>query len=809
MILQCNIVAITLFLVPLQTIISYMPKIILFLLISFASLSAFSQQGLQISGVIKSNSGEALAGATVYLHETRQGTTTNEKGEFVLNAVKPGNYHLHISFIGFGNAARDIHLKTENVFVEIILKQSALELSEVLIEASPFKTENKEQSITVDVVDKTFLQRNREITLAKTLEKLPGISSLNTGMGISKPVIRGFSQNRIVFAEHGIKQEGQQWGNDHGLEIDPFSAERIEIIKGPAAIIYGSDAVAGVINVKPPSFLFENKIRGGAIFNYQSNNELYSGSMFSSIDKNRNHFQVRLSAQDFADYRIPAETFIYKGYVLPVYNGRLKNTAGNETAISSAAGLSRNWGLSSIYVSHIKQISGFFPGAFGTPRSHTLLPDENSRNIDLPSQQVEHFKIVSNSNFRIGRNWLETDAAYQINNRSELASPHIHGLGTASSDSIALNLKLHTLSLNTRYHLVKSEKHKSVYGFSAQYQENKKGGYEFLIPEYSGYTTGMFTYQEFTISSKLFVNAGGRVDFSSIQINETRTLLNGNANSGVQLNPYILRNNINFNATAGLSFVPAEAINFKFNTGSSFRLPSAAELAANGIHHGTFRHEKGNPEIDPEQGYHFDFNLTFQKKNYLLKVTPYFNYFSNFIFLTPTGRFSSLPEAGQVYAYGQAEALHYGGEVFSDIHFFENLHFSAGLDVAFAHNLNTSRSLPFMPPISALFEIEFEPADEFLFLQKPFINSNFRISAPQNQVAVNEKTTPGYSLLNLGTGFYVKTGKQRLQVFFSVHNIFNTIYFNHLSRYRVLNLPEPSRNFSFTLSLPLEYKLKD
>ena len=205
-------------------------------------LFAQSTPNFSISGTISDDSGEPLM-ATILIHELGSRTSADLNGNFILSHLNPGNYHLHVSHLGYKSLTKTVSIENKDVILKWQMESSAITLQSLTIEANPFKNGPVEQSQTIDVIDRDFIEKNNSGTFSNALEKLPGISTINTGVGISEPVIRGMSSNRIQVNYRGIKQEGQQWGADHGLEIDPFDVDRVEIVKGPASLIYGSDGI--------------------------------------------------------------------------------------------------------------------------------------------------------------------------------------------------------------------------------------------------------------------------------------------------------------------------------------------------------------------------------------------------------------------------------------------------------------------------------------------------------------------------------------------------------------------------------------
>jgi iron complex outermembrane receptor protein len=676
-------------------------------------------------------------------------------------------------------------------------KDSTITLNEVSVKAASKSENDIGNVLDFKVINAEYLTRNQGNTFINTLERLPGISSINVGVGISKPVIRGLSLNRVIVNEYGIKQEGQQWGTDHGLEIDQFNVDRVEVVKGPVSVLYGSDGIGGVINIYPSYMPKTNSLNGEVLVNYKTNNDLIGTSLKLQGNKNDVYAIARFTYQDYGSYRVPADEFTYNGYVLPIYNNRLKNTAGREINFSLLTGIKRNWGFSRIYVSNFNQNAGFFVGAFGVPRAYQLFDDGKPRKIDIPNQHINHLKIVSNTFITLKENYLEIDLGYQLNSRNEFSRPHAHGTADTSFGNLALGLNLQTITANLRFTHVINQKFKNIYGFNAQYQTNQKTGHEFLIPKYDATSVGVFIFSEFKVNSRFLVSGGIRLD-AAYQNSEIyfRPTYDAQLNyvKDEQVAPSLNRRYFSVSGSVGSSYQFSEFWKFKSNIGSAFRIPVIAELAANGVHHGTFRHEQGDSTLSPERGYMLDLGVYFKKKKIDVDFTPFFNYFDNYIYLSPSAKFSPLPDAGQIYQYKEAKAVFWGFE--SSFNWILNKYIANELGIEFVWNKNliSTLPLPFTPPFSILEEIKLTP-----FKSKQFNDLAFNVTgqyfATQKRVDRNEPVTDGYFLLHLSfsNNFYV--GKTKISVFLQLRNVADAKYMNNMSRYRILNLPEQGRNF--------------
>lgn len=762
-----------------------------------------------ISGKVTDEDGFGLA-AYISIHELRKTAVADLEGDFVLDGLKPGIYHLHFTHMGFGAVSTTVNVRESDAELEIVMKETSFDLQTLTIEANPFKNGPIEQSHTIEVVDREFFEKSGSGTFANALEKLPGISTINTGIGISKPIIRGLGFNRILVNDRGIKQEGQQWGADHGLEIDPFDVDRVEVIKGPASLIYGSDGMSGVINISPAPLPLPGVIRGHLVSNYKSNNKLLGNSAMVEGNKDDFVFKGRFTMQDFQDYRVPADNFTYAGYLLPIYDNRLKNTAGRERHFSLMGGVRKNWGHSTLTVSQFNQISGLFTGAVGIPNSYNLQHNGNYSDIDFPRQDNSHLKIISNSSILLKENWLEIDLGYQRNARKEESLPHNHGIGPTPEGNLALGLDLDTYTANVRHNRSINGSSQGIMGMQFQYMQNKQRGFEFLLPDFNTLQGGLYYFHEYKWGNNLFANAGLRVDAARHHIREFWQTINTEQPSSDNRelrSPGIEKSFFNASGSAGLSWVLHNNSNLKLNIGSGYRIPTAIEMATNGIHHGNFRHEVGNPDLNSERSYQADINYSYTDKTYYFSVSPFFSYYDGFIYLAPTGRFSTLPAGGTVWEYRQNNAVFAGAEIKSQVNFLNNFDLSLVGEYVYNQNLNTHLPLPLTPPLSVTGSLEYRLAQVHRHFQNFYAFVEVKWVGDQNRVDRNEMTTDGYSLLDAGLGWETRIKNHPVKFQVSGNNLTDVHYYNHLSRYKLLNIPEQGRNILLSLKIPFSGKI--
>jgi iron complex outermembrane recepter protein len=780
-----------------------MKQKILFLLFAILIMyaSAEAQNRYILQGIVVSEDGKALPQANLLLTNLSIGTATNLNGCFQLTNIPKGKYQLICKYLGYKELNLVILIQKDT---SVILKMSPIniQMKEVEIMDNASQNQKRENSLPFIHINKDFLIENEGSSLVQMLEKIPGISALNITSGVSKPMIRGLGFNRVVVTTYGIKQEGQQWGADHGLEIDPNSVENIEITKGPGSLQYGSDAIGGVINIKQPYLTVKDSVEAEVQLKAKSNNNFSGSTAKISLNRNNQLLRIRISGETYGDYSIPADSFEYNNWRLPLHNRKLKNSAGRNLSGEIMLGTLKKWGTAMITISNYYQKIGFFTGAHGMPNVKNLENDGDSYNIDFPYQQVNHLKVIANIYYFKNGKQTEIDAGYQLNHRQEYSYPHTHGLEPQPQGNLEIDFKLHTLSLNIRKELKHNELQTQSTGINIQYQQNTKDGYGFLLPDFNSFSGGVFYLRKHKLSKKLNLQAGIRSDFAKIRIKqylEPQYDNNAQIIGYFQRSPNLDRTFFNLSGSTGISYQYSEKLIFRTNLGSSYKIPTAVELSSNGVHHGSFRHEMGDSLLKAERAYQFDFSAEFTSSDIEITFSTYLNYFKGYIFLNPSGQFSFLPDAGQIYKYEQADALHTGAELETVMKTGKNLSFRNTLQYVFAQNLETNYPVPFTPPMEWQSSIRYQWIPQSNLFKSVYFETSATITAPQNRVARNEICTPGYTIFHLSTGSELKLFKQTLNINFSVQNILNQTYFNHLSLYRKLNLPESGRNITISI----------
>jgi iron complex outermembrane receptor protein len=769
----------------------------------------------QISGKVLGEEGEPLFGATVLLLPDSLAETTDELGSFSFSGLASGVYRLEVRYIGYQMQDAQVRLSNQPLPSLLIRLEVQRELLETVVVTDEHA--KQEMSLGSEHFSERFLEENMQGAFAKSIEKLPGISAINVGVGIAKPVIRGLSSHRIIVNQQGVKQESHQWGSDHGLEIDQYDVERVEIVKGPASLQYGSDGLGGVINIMQGRILPKNTFGGAVQGVYKSNNSHWGGSAHLAANWNGLFAAARYSRQDFADYRVPADQFTYSGFVLPILDNTLKNTAGEEENFRISAGLQRDWGITRVLFGHYSLDAGLFSGAVGIPRSYALTDDGNPRDIDVPRQAVDHYRASLHQTLYFGKDHLDFNLGFQRNLRREFSFPEFHSIPSSLIDpgnTLALQLELQTWSGNVHYERHPDSRSKVIFGGDVQWQRNRRSGFEFLLPDFRTFRSGLFSLSEWHWGSRWTLNAGLRLDYGTNDTEFFRQWV-WDSNENIidsLIAPLTGQTFFNWSASMGSSLRLAEGKwILKGNVGKSFRVPYPAETVSNGIHPGTFRHEVGTPGLQSEHGYQLDLSADWQYDRLSGNLSVYFNFFDNYIYLGPTfpARFSPLPESGQIFQYRQDDAIYTGFEWQWEWAVLPFLSLEQTADFVQSYNLNTGLALPFTPQPSLRHNLRYT-LHERGALEELFVEAGHAyIFAAEGRFRVDrsERPTPAYQLWQLGAGLRASLWGQPFQLNIQVQNLLDTYYLNHLSRYRLINVPEQGRNVVVSLKMPFAGKL--
>lgn len=770
----------------------------------------FAQDSFQIKGlVINAKTLKPIEGANIIGKDLF--SISSSTGTFTIKNVTRGTYSLTISHIGYSSNTVTIKVGPKMDVLKVALWESATELQEVQVNGKSKKRENQEYAVVTHTVSKDFLDKNRENSLMQTLKNIPGVSSINIGSGQSKPVIRGLGFNRVVVVQNGIKHEAQQWGNDHGLEIDQYGVETVKIIKGPASLQFGSDAIAGVVDIQAPKLPLQNSLKGEVNLLGENNNDLFGVSAGIQARKNKWFYRGRLTYRDYGDYKVPTNKINYENYVFELHDNNLRNTAGQEADASFGIGYITDNIKSETTFSNVNAKNGFFANAHGLEvRNSSIDYDKSNRDIDLPYHKVNHFKITNNTSIGIGEHNLHLDLGYQNNHREERSEPVPHGYMPTPPNSKERIFDKNTYAINIRDSFSPNERHDLTTGVNLEYQDNNIGGWGFLIPAYNRFTIGAFAYDQFELHKDLHLLGGLRYDYGILDSKSYYDWYPTTVNNSDGSTSYIYLQRAqdktldfsNISASLGLSFINNNTT-YKVNLGKSFRMPLANELASDGVNYHMYRYERGNLNLDPESSYQLDLDIDHNTATFSFGASPFINFFENYIYLNPT---SNYYETLQIYEYTQSKVFRAGGEIRAGTTVLKNLQLNASAEYVYSRQTSGPKkgfTIPFSPPLSGLLSASYQ-FKNFYFFQDPQVKADYRLTAAQNEIVPPEEVTDGSQVLNISFNSKLSPFKSGLPVDMRVklNNVFNTHYYDHTSFYRLIDVPEPGRNLSISLTVP-------
>jgi len=765
---------------------------------------------------------ELLPGAVINIPDLKTGTVSDAGGIYKIDHIPGGKFLIEVKYVSYATLVLKVEIHGETK-LNIELTPSITELKGVVVTGVSSATDKKTSTIPVLSMDLRQLTEVSSTNLIDAVSKQPGMAAVSTGPAISKPSIRGLGYNRVVTLYNGMRQEGQQWGDEHGIELDEYSVDRVEIIKGPGSILYGSDALAGVINFLTPAHIAQGKIIGSLQNNYQTNNQFIGYSAMNAGNVKGFSWQVRFSQK-------------YAGNYQNKYDGTVYNSGFNETNYNGHVGLNRKWGYSRLYFSSFRQNIAMTEGERDSLGRFTRLINEDSSitvthaglkgyTIGSPYQQIHHQRIVLSNQFFIGKSRLAVLAGYQLNQRKEFADP-------ANKNAYSLYFYLPAFTWDIKYFFPDNDKWKSSVGVSGMNQQNKNKGAEFLIPEYRLQDIGAFVFTQRALNSRINLSGGMRYDRRLIQSN--RLLLDSNgqqAFAGMQKFDALSNTYQNIAASIGATCELTSKLMLRVNIARGFRAPNIAELASNGRHEGTYRYEYGNATLKAETSWQQDIGLEWNSEHVHWTMSIFSNRVQHYIYAK---RLSSVFGGDSIadvtnpvpaYQYSQGTAWLYGGEFTLDIHPhpFDWLHLENSFSLVRAHQLNhpdSSRYLPFIPAPRLMSEVRIDGKKIGSHMRNAFVKLTAEFYLKQTQILKENNTetpTPGYTLFNIGTGTDIvsKSGAKKCTFILSINNLFDEAYQNHLSRLKYAGVNtytnrtgvyNMGRNVSVKLLVPLVFK---
>lgn len=740
-------------------------KLFIALVLWCVSLSAFPL-GLIKGKVYDENSRQPLPGATIYIHEFEKGVVTDENGFFTMNDIPSTEINIEVSFLGYETK---IIRTNQNDELNIGLKPSMVETPEVVVSASNFSSQH-ENAVKIEAINLSTLRTVGSPSFAESLATVPGVDVISKGNGIGKPVIRGLSNSNILFLNNGIKMENYQFSEDHPYVIDETGIDRIEIIKGPASLLYGSDAIGGLINILSEHPSISGKTEGDLTVQGYSVSKGYSLNGGIKGTSKQLTWGVRGRLKNHCDY--------LDGNGIFVPNSRFSQQSAKTFL---------NWNNSKGYYKLSYEYNHLLPGM--TNEASVGLVTKNEYAKTFWYQNLTNHILISKNTFIINKTKVNANASWQLNHRI---------LNT--DDQGEVNMQLGSATYELKTWLPSGKNTDIIVGLQGAIRNNHNNeAHTRVLPNYSENEFALMSLYQLRLFEKLSFQAGLRYDFRKLYIPEQEKASHSHEkaeaeenNGEFEMMPELEFNYKNASISIGATCEIAQELFLRANFASAFRPPNVAELTQNGIH--GVRFEKGNVNLESQRNYEGDLSLHYHVGNFSADVAGFYNHIFNYIYLSPTNLFEN---EYRVYQYNQSDANLYGSEInlrYHPLKWMElNGQFSSARGV-----LSNENNLPFIPHDKLKLEIKVD-RETLGKMQHPYLKLQVVNAFAQNRPSEFETVTSAYHLINAGAGLNLNIGKQKLIASLNANNLFNTVYFDHLSTLKEIGYYNPGRNVALNL----------
>ncbi len=744
-----------------------MKKIVLIFFVLFLHIIKVNAQN-QIKGKVTDVNNEPLIGASVFLPELNKGTITNQAGEYLISNIPNGKIKIQFSFVGYNTEMKTIDITQPENKVNTTLTIAIIQSQEVVITGG-YVSSQHENAVKIDVL------KNKDIALSGTpnfmesLTKVPGVDMITKGQGVSKPVIRGLSMNDVLVMNNGVRIENYQFSENHPLGIDDNDVERVEIIKGPASLLYGSDAIGGVINFIKEKPAPVGKILGDYRMQLHSNT-LGMNNSIGLKGTSKNLFAgFRFGNKTHADYLQGGGDYV-------------PNSRFNEMTFNANTGYTGKIGTFKLFYDYFKQDLGMT-----VPAVNPLITKQGRKN-EIWFQDLEHQLLSSQNTLYLSKFRWNINVAYQ---------KALRKLQT-TLDVPFVEMNLNTITYETKLYLPSDDKSEYIIGLQGMLQNNRNlndRASQFL-PDANINNIGLLGLVQYTFFEKLKLQGGLRFDMYKT---ETFALgIEGTSNYHAPVNKEFS----SLNGSIGATYSVNKKTMLRANFAKGYRVPNLSELTSNGMHGN--RYEIGNENLSPENSYETDLSMHYHGEFLSFDLAGFYNHINDYIFISPTTETTLGGVA--IYRFSQTNATLYGGE--AGIHFHPKslpwLHIEGTYSSVIGKQEN-GNYLPFIPAQKFRYEIRAE-RETIGFLKKPSIKLSALTALKQSNPSPYETETNGYTLVNFSINTDIHVLSQILNFGISVNNIFDTQYFDHLSTLQPLNYYNQGRNISVSLKVPFGIK---
>ena len=718
-----------------------------------------------IKGRITDQNNVPLPGATVFITDLNKGAVADKDGNYELLNLPTGKIRIQFSFVGYNNKIEMLDLKGETLVLNISLRQTAIETDEIVVSGG-YNITQHENAVKIETLklDPSYIKSTPNFT--ETLVRIPGVDMISKGSGVSKPVIRGLSMNDILVLNNGVRFENYQYSSHHPLGIDEFGIQSVEVIKGPASLLYGSDAIGGVVN-----FIKERPAPVGTVVGD------YNLQLFSNTLGVTNNLGIKGASKKFfagirAGQKSNADFLQGGGAFAP-------NSRFNEVSFKTNAGFTDKIGSFKIYYDYNRQKLGLVEDE----AIESMV--ERGRRNEIWYQEFNTHLLSSRNKIYFGELKLDLNSAYQNTELTHFGELNVY----------ELQMKLATFTYESKIYLPSKGNSEYVLGLQgfSQRNTNVQDRETILLPDAVTNNNSVFGLVQLDILKKIKLQTGIRYDYKTIV---TKSV--GEPDDASSYRPALSKSYGSFSGSLGTVYTFSEGVLLRANFAAAYRTPNLAELTSNGQHE--LRYEIGNPDLAPENAYETDLSFHVHKDNITVDVAGFYNRLDNYIFIAPTGEETSSGIG--IYKYKQSNSKLFGGE--AGVHFhpvkFKWLHVETTFS-AVTGKMDNGDYLPFIPAKKLRINVSAE-REELWFFYKTFVSVNNDWAFSQNNVAPDETPAESYNLVDFSLGGSLKVNNQFISLVFSVNNILDTKYIDHLSTLKEVNIFDPGRNIALTLKVP-------
>ena len=757
----------------------------------------------------------SIIGASLQIVNSNKNTITNFDGSFEFKNLCKGKITIVIKHVACESKTISFII-SKDIVKEITLEHHLEELEEVVV-----KSESKSESTSIEKsIKKDIITNFSDKSLGDALNTLSGVSSLNTGNTIVKPMIHGLHSSRLLIINNNVRMFDQEWGDEHAPNIDMNASDRIDVIKGANSLKFGSDAVGGLIVVRGKKYARKDSLFGSSLMSFNSNG--FGGNLNSEIIKSYKsgyYTKVQMSYRRFGDFKAADYSLTNSGLeninasFRLGYNSYLKGFEFYYSQVNNKFAILKS--------SHIGNVNDLVT-AINSLEPRVI--KEFSFSIDNPKQSIIHHlgKIEAYKRFQ-GFGKLTFQYDFQVNRRREFDLRR----GDLKNTPV-IDLRLVTNSIQSDLQVKPNDNLKLNIGFLGRFQQNNpiSTGYRPLIPNFDKFDIGLYTIGNYSLNESTELNAGIRYDFSKIKARKWYNITDWNETydydelfpefetgtiAGVRIFTKPQYTFHNFSTGLGLLKKINDDLSLFINYGLANRVPNPSELFSDGLHHSAARIEKGLLNINKETANKFIVSMERNNNNFGFVISPYFKKINGFIQLIPVGISTTIRGAFPVYEYNQIDAEIYGIDI--DLNKKINNRLDYYGSISLLRGKNTSENLPLINMPAANFnnklmyfneelkQLSISITHKTVLQQNRFPDYNFFTLDPvtQQDVFVDiSSTPPTYSIFGLNISSAFNEGK--LQFELNVENLFNTSYREHLNRLRYFS-DELGRNINFKIKI--------